>query len=127
MEQEIGQIRQELINNRIDSQDRQERLENRVRAPIERVRQGPLAETSTRLRDLEKELAGGRTTDERFGSAIDSLAATLTSLDAILQDMIDIQDFNEVVDMVRSMIDDQNKILDRTKTEQKKRVLDLLK
>jgi hypothetical protein len=41
--------------------------------------------------------------------------------------MVDIQDFNEVVDMVRSMIDEQGKIIDRTKTEQKKRVLDMFK
>ncbi len=41
--------------------------------------------------------------------------------------MIDIQDFNEVVDMVRSMVDDQGKIIDRTKAEQKQRLLDQFK
>jgi hypothetical protein len=39
--------------------------------------------------------------------------------------MADIQDFNELVDMVRGMIDDQGKIIDQTKQEQKKKVLDL--
>jgi hypothetical protein len=127
VEVEIGQIRQELVNNRIDSQDRQERLENRVRIPIQNVRQRSMSQTMTRLRDLEKKLANGRVDDSEISLTLDSLAETLTALEAILKDMVDIQDFNEVVDMVRSMIDEQGKIIDRTKTEQKKRVLDMFK
>ncbi len=127
VEVEIAQIRQELINNRIDSQDRQERLENRVRLPIQNVRKGSLAKTTSNLRLLEKSLANGPVEDTRVGTTLDLLSETLLALEAILQGMVDIQDFNEVVDMVRSMIDDQGKIIDRTKSEQKKRVLDMFK
>ncbi len=127
VETEIGNIRMELVNNRIDSQDRQERLENRVRIPIQNVRKGAMAETTKGLRMLEKDFANGRVVDSKIAATLDTLAQTLTALEAILSDMVDIQDFNEVVDMVRSMIDDQGKIIDRTKTEQKKRVLDMFK
>ncbi len=127
VEVEIGQIRQELINNRIDSQDRQERLENRVRIPIQNTRQGSMFNTLKGLRDLEKSLANGPVDEPRISATIEMLASTLTALEAILEDMVDIQDFNEVVDMVRSMIDEQSKIIDRTKTEQKKRVLEMFK
>jgi hypothetical protein len=127
VEVEIGQIRQELINNRIDSQDRQERLENRVRLPIQNVRLGSLGKTTSNLRSLEKSLANGPVDDASIATTLDLLSETLLALEAILQGMVDIQDFNEVVDMVRSMIDDQGKIIDRTKTEQKKRVLDMFK
>jgi sugar diacid utilization regulator len=41
--------------------------------------------------------------------------------------MIDIQDFNEVIDMVREMLEDQNQVLEQTKAEQKKRLLEALK
>ena len=127
VETEIGHIRMELVNNRIDSQDRQERLENRVRIPIQNVRKGEMAETTKGLRTLEKDFANGPVVDSKIAATLDTLAQTLTALESILNDMVDIQDFNEVVDMVRSMIDDQGKIIDRTKTEQKKRVLDMFK
>ena len=51
----------------------------------------------------------------------------IAALTTILNDMIDIQDFNEVIDMVRDLLNNQDKVLEKTKQEQKKRVLDLLK
>jgi hypothetical protein len=64
---------------------------------------------------------------ELLPSSISKNNAIISALTAILNDMINIQDFNEVVDMVRGMLDDQNKVLDKTKQEQKKQLLDLLK
>jgi hypothetical protein len=51
----------------------------------------------------------------------------IAALTSILNDMIDIQDFNEVIDMVREMLEDQNQVLEQTKAEQKKRLLEALK
>jgi hypothetical protein len=48
-------------------------------------------------------------------------------LNAILADMIELQDLNEIIDRVRGLLDEQSKLLDRSKEEQKKSVLDLLK
>jgi len=64
---------------------------------------------------------------ELLPNSISKNNAIISALTAILNDMINIQDFNEVVDMVRGMLDDQNKVLDKTKQEQKKQLLDLLK
>lgn len=125
--QEIGQINRELINNRIDSQDRQDRLENKVRIPIEAVIQGSMAKLTAQLKTLEQPIGSGPVEESRISDNQKLLAETLVALEAILQDMADIQDFNEVVDMVRSMIEEQEKIIDQTKSEQKKRVLDLFK
>jgi hypothetical protein len=127
VEVEIGQIYRELVNNRIDSQDRQDRLENRVRIPLQKIREGSLNELQRRIRNLEKEIEKGPANDPTIAGSLVSLAETLTALEAILEAMIDIQDFNEVVDMVRSMVDDQGKLIDRTKAEQKQRLLDQFK
>jgi hypothetical protein len=127
VEVEIGQIYRELVNNRVDSQDRQDRLENRVRIPLQKIREGSLNELQRRTKNLEKEIEKGPANDLTVAGSLDSLAETLTALEAILEAMIDIQDFNEVIDMVRSMVDDQGKLLDRTKAEQKQRLLDQFK
>jgi hypothetical protein len=127
VETEIGQIYRELINNRIDSQDRQDRLENRIRVPLSKIREGSLNELTQRAIGLEKEIEKGQIADEKIGATLESLSETLLGLEAILGALIDIQDFNEVVDMVRSMVDDQSKLIDRTKAEQKQRLLDQFK
>ncbi len=127
VELEIGQIFRELINNRIESQDRQDRLENRVRIPLKKIREGSLNELQKRIKDLESQIEKGLAKDITVAANLESLAETLTQLEAILEAMIDIQDFNEVVDMVRSMVDDQGKLIDRTKAEQKQRLLDQFK
>ena len=41
--------------------------------------------------------------------------------------MLDLEDFNELLDIVRSLIDEQEHVTAETKKEQKKAVLDLLK
>ncbi len=127
VETEIGQIYRELVNNRIDSQDRQDRLENRVRQPIKKIREGSLNELQQRVKGLEKEIEKSPIADEPIAACLASLTDTIVALESILEAMIDIQDFNEVVDMVRSMVDDQGKIIDRTKAEQKQRLLDQFK
>jgi hypothetical protein len=68
---------------------------------------------------------------EEFANKIDSAIAQnnemIVALNAILADMIEIQDLNEIIDRVRGLLDQQSKTLDRTKQEQKKSTLDLLK
>ena len=39
--------------------------------------------------------------------------------------MLDLESYNEILDMVRDLIGDQKELLDETKSERKKRVLEL--
>jgi hypothetical protein len=43
----------------------------------------------------------------------------------VLEKMLDLESFNEVLDMVRELIESQDGLIDETKKEQKRRVLDL--
>ena len=54
VEVEIGQIRLELVNNRIDSEDRRTRLEDKVRKPLVRVLEQLWPAMATEINSLEK-------------------------------------------------------------------------
>ena len=41
--------------------------------------------------------------------------------------MLDIESFNEIVDLVRGLLDDQDELIKETEETQKKRILELLK
>jgi len=72
----------------------------------------------------EKSEAG---VDESIPKAISKSNSVIAALVAILNDMVDIQDFNEAVEMLRGIIDDQDKMMEQTKQERKKQLLDSLK
>ena len=126
---EISMLVAELTNNRIDSNDRRERLGNKIKAPLESLLESKWKPFALQINQLEGTLA--KLTPEELSSQIDQGVAKnneiIASLNAILADMIEIQDLNEIIDRVRGLLDQQSKILDRSKQEQKKSTLDLLK
>jgi len=126
---EISMLVAELINNRIDSNDRRERLGNKIKAPLESLLESKWKPFALQINQLEGTLA--KLTPEELSAQIDQGVSKnndiIASLNAILADMIEIQDLNEIIDRVRGLLDQQSKILDRSKQEQKKSTLDLLK
>ena len=139
VQSEIGQILAELIHNRIDSRDRRDRLEQKIQRPLGALLESPWKPFAQGIANLEK-VAGEKVAGEKVAGMdnesdrvqkVDRLIAQnveiIAALTSILNDMIDIQDFNEVIDMVREMLEDQNQVLEQTKAEQKKRLLEALK
>jgi hypothetical protein len=126
---EIEQILAELINNRIDSKDRRDRLEQKIQKPLASLLESPWVAFEKGIAELEKSVSQSDEADRE--RKVDQLVVQNTeiiaALTAILNDMIDIQDFNEVIDMVREMLEDQNQVLEKTKSEQKRRLLEALK
>lgn len=129
VEREITQINQELINNRIDSVDRRTRLEDKIRKPLLVVLDQSWVPMAKDVREIEKSFSksikADSKADELLPNAIEKSNQIIVALTEILSDMINIQDFNEVLDMVRGIIDEQGKVLEKTKQEQKKQLLDL--
>ena len=119
----------ELINNRIDSKDRRERLGQKIKIPLEALLESKWKPFAMQITQLEGTI--GKLTAEELSVQIDQSVANnndiIATLNAILADMIEIQDLNEIIDRVRGLLDQQSKYLDRSKQEQKKSTLDLLK
>ncbi len=126
---EIAQIVAELINNRVDSKDRRERLEQKIKLPLANLMQSQWTPFAAEINALESSVAKETPseTSKKLEQTILKNNEIIDALTTILNDMIDIQDFNEVIDMVRDLLNNQDKVLEKTKQEQKKRVLDLLK
>lgn len=126
---EISMLVAELINNRIDSEDRRERLGQKIKIPLEALLESKWKPFAMQISQLEGTI--GKLTAEELSVQIDQSVANnndiIATLNAILADMIEIQDLNEIIDRVRGLLDQQSKYLDRSKQEQKKSTLDLLK
>ncbi|MCA9157321.1 MAG: hypothetical protein KDA72_03285 [Planctomycetales bacterium] len=122
----VDNLRQQLVNNRIDSYDRQERLLSKVGQPLRELLAAEYQVLQRSLADLQAAtLAGGGSQSAAESSR--ALDAVLLKLDAIKSNMQDIEDFNEIIDLVRGLLDDQEKVLSETEQEQRKRILELLR
>ena len=135
-------IVEQLRNNRIDAPDRIERLTGGVADPLASVLADPLPTLRRRINDIERSLgsepagsadpAAGRKGDD---GVADPPATALKSVEAcdrvigdlreILERVVDLESFNEVLDLLRGVIDDQQDLIERSREESKRRVLDL--
>lgn len=123
---QIENLRQQLINNRVDSVDRQQRLLDKVRVPLDDLLDGEFAQLQRNLQALLSEASQGAGEVE-VTQAIAVLSQVLVLLGEIRDNMLDMESFNEIIDLVRGLVDEQDMLLEETQAEQRKRILDLLK
>ena len=125
MVETIDDILLEMDNNRLDTVDRRERLDTKVARPLENVISGSLAELRASITEIERQLASPADGDAAAGDAIDKADRVILDLTAVLENMLELESFNEILDIVRGLIEDQEGLTDETRKEQKKRILDL--
>ena len=120
-------IRAEIINNRVDTEDRKIRLQDQIIAPLYAICETDFIELDRLLKELEKSFISGQESTD-LAVQVDAQAETvLLKLDEVLQRMLELETYNELIELVRDLIGEQDDLLEKTKEERKQQVLDLLK
>ena len=122
----VDNLRLQLVNNRIDSYDRQQRLEEKVGQPLRSMLADQYETFRRSVAQLQTAVLAGGGRQPAAESA-EALQRVLEQLEAIKANMQDIEDFNEIVDLVRGLLEDQEQVLNQTEAEQRRRILDLLR
>jgi uncharacterized membrane protein len=117
-------IREELVNNRVDAEDRQQRLKEQIADPLMEI-------TTTRFPELDNELQIllDQLTERKEASAVEAVDAAnrlLADLNTVLESMLDIETYNEIIEIVRSLIEDQGEVIKETRKQRRKAALDLI-
>jgi len=123
----LDDLLEEMVNNRVDSVDRRERIGGGVRDPLNEIVSEPLARLQGQIQELEKMVANPPQAAKKTAEAVQTAEDVLLRLTAVLDKMLDLESYNEILDMFRDLIGDEEELLDDTKAEQKRRVLDLFK
>lgn len=131
-------FRLQLINNRVSADARQKRFEQQVIGPLRVTIESPMTELAKLLSRLEKQLraievAGDDEQDlvtlrqESDRLAVDSIELTdrvLVDLNSILALLIKHETQNELLDIVRQMIEQQKALQERTKKQRQKKAFE---
>jgi len=123
-------IREELINNRVDTEDRKKRLKEQISDPLKTICATSFPALDGQLKSLDEaleKLGSANPSEDLADEALTQATDTIAELEAVLQRMLDLETFNELLDIVRDLLSDQEKLLDRTKTERKRQALEDLK
>ncbi len=123
-------IREELINNRVDTEERKLRLQQQIAEPLRQIVGTEFPRLDQHLASFEEKLRQALLPADPapLASAGEDVLAqadeTIAQLEAVLKKMLDLETYNELVDLVRDLIRDQEVIRDRTSQERKRQALE---
>ncbi len=117
---------QQLENNRVDNVDLKRRLKEQIAQPLRQLTENSMSQLEAQL-----QTANDRLSDPQAGAAAvaDSIRLSdgvLVEMQQILDRMLELESYNEVVGLLRGIIQDQQKLNERTKQQQSERIKDLL-
>lgn len=124
-------IRLQLINNRVDSEERKARIETQIVNPLRTLLSQRFVTADASVEKLRGELdavlraAGtGETPEPDIGTPLEEMQLLLVELDDILQEMLQFESYNELLDVVRELIRQQEGLLQETEKERKRRAFE---
>jgi hypothetical protein len=119
-------IREEMINNRVDTEELKIRLKEGVADPLKRIVAAEFPKLETQLKKLAAQLAASELGEPTQAAAVAQMDAILVEMRGVLDRMLELETFNEVLDMLRSIIEEQEKVNAETKQKQKEKLKELV-
>lgn len=123
----FDEIVAELINNRVDTEELKERLERGISEPLKEISGELLQEFETRLETLEQAYqASPVEAAEPLAAAKSSAQTVEEAMKAVLDRMLELEEYNELVELLRGIVKDQEQLKERTQQEQREKLKGLL-
>ena len=118
-------IHGQLENNRIDNVDLKKRLREQIALPLRHLGEDSLAQLESQLELVNDRITNPATGAAALADASRQADAVLVEMQQILDRMLELESYNEVVGLLREIIDDQKTLNERTKKQQTDRLRDL--
>ena len=112
-------LSEELTNNRIDNPDLKSRLGEQIARPLHLIAEQRMPQLAAQLKLVEERLEDPAATAPELKKAIAQADEILVSMRQVLDKMLELETYNEVVALLRGIITDQEEINRRTKERQK--------
>jgi hypothetical protein len=117
----------ELINNRVDTEELKERLEQGIAEPLKAISGELLPRVEQRLGTLQTAYdANVSTAAEPLAAAKAEADAAIQAMQAVLDRMLELESYNELVELLRGIVNDQQQIKEKTQQQQKEKLWGLI-
>jgi regulator of replication initiation timing len=116
---------EELVNNRIENSDLKNRLGEQIARPLHQIAQQRMPQLAAQLKLVEEHIEDPAVTAPELKKSIALADQLLIEMRRVLDRMLELETYNEVVTLLRDIISDQDQINKRTKEQQKDRLRSL--
>lgn len=131
-------IRDQLVNNRVDTEDRKERIDTIIVAPLQNVTGALFPKLETELQALQNRLAAdlqanatgdaSAETKASLEASVDSMQQLLQAMDEVIRQLIRLESYGEFLEAIDQLIKEQEALIEQTEKERKRQAFeDLLK
>ncbi|MCI0332583.1 MAG: AtpZ/AtpI family protein [Planctomycetes bacterium] len=116
---------EQLTNNRIDNPDLKSRLREQIAQPLHRIGEQRMPQLAAQLKLVEEHIADPAAGATELARSIALADEILVEMRQVLDRMLELETYNEVVALLRNIITDQDEINRQTKERQKERLRNL--
>ncbi len=127
VEESFQDIREELINNAVHTPQMLERIDEKIVTPLHSLNTNDYPSVDESLGALKVLLDDNRDPLPGLDESITQIGVMLDQMDTILKEMQRLETFQEAIELLKSIIDQQQQLEERTKSERKKRRIQELK
>jgi hypothetical protein len=114
----------ELDNNRVNSAEREQRLREQIIAPLLVIAEQQLPAFDTTVRELQRQLANKADAARLTDQAVLELERIVAAMQTILDNMLKMESFKEVLDLLRNLLEEQQQLQQRTRDQQRRELLE---
>jgi hypothetical protein len=119
-------LHDQLVNNRIENRELKDRLKQEIALPLHEISQTGMRDLRAQLKSVHDIIADDQAASTRIATAIAKTDKVLADMQQVLQRMLELETYNEVVALLRGIISDQDDLNERTKQQRQEGLRDLL-
>jgi hypothetical protein len=116
----------ELVNNRINTRELTQRLQQQIAIPLQAIGGQQMPVLETQLQTFQAALDESVFPMSRLREARKQTDAVLVAMKGVLDRMLELESYNEIVKLLRGIIAEQQQLSDETKAKQRTRLRGLL-
>jgi hypothetical protein len=116
----------EIENNRVDNPDLKSRLRDQIAMPLMRLGEKRLPELESQLQLIQDRVADGQAETPGLAETVKLADQILVEMQQVLDRMLELESYNEVVALLRGIIHDQQELNEKTKERQNDKLKGLL-
>ncbi len=120
----FDEIREELVNNRVDTEELRIRLKDRIADPLRAIVEQQFPDLDRRLQALHDAAPASHAASQK--SALEQADALIVAMERVRDQMLELESFNEAIEMLRAIIDSEKELQEQVRQRQKQKVRDLL-
>lgn len=121
----FAEICLQLENNRIDTPELQRRLKSKISEPLLEISGRRLPVLHAQIRVVQRRLEDGVQGPSDLNLSLATADAILREMRAVLDSMLELEDYNRLIDKVRKLIEAQKQLNQQTKQQQLDKLKDL--